>query len=81
MLLKKSKIFSISAFLAVASCGSGPKVPVCISDGSAGLDCVDYKKKEYFVPFEKTQNWVVFSPDDFKTLLNYYKVKCSQSGD
>lgn len=81
MLLKRFKISLTSVVLMVAACGSAPKVPICISDGKDGLDCVDTKKKDYFVPFSETQNWVVFSPDDFKTLLNYYKVKCSQSND
>lgn len=76
MQLKKFRIFWISVFL--ASCGSGPKVSVCVSDGEKGYDCVDKKKATYFVEYGKSQNWIAFSPDDFELLLNYYKSKLAE---
>jgi hypothetical protein len=53
-------------------------VPVCISDGDKGFDCVDEHKKEFRVEYNRSLNYVAFSPTDFELLLNYYKVKLEQ---
>lgn len=78
MQLKKFKIFWISALFGVVACGSGPKVSVCISDGDKGFDCVDKKKKEFFIEYSKSLNYVAFNPDDFEKLINYYKLKLAE---
>lgn len=51
---------------------------MCISDGERGFDCVDKKKKEYFIEYSKSQNYIAFSPNDFEKLLNYYKLKLAE---
>lgn len=78
MQLKRFKTLSISVACMFINCGHAPVVPVCVSDAKTGFDCVDKEKKAYFVPMEKSENWVAFSPEDFKLLLDYYKTKCKE---
>jgi hypothetical protein len=68
-LLVSVSILSVLSMGAANSC-SGPKVTPCISapqyDG-----CV--KKDQSLTPYDQTDNWVMFSPDDAQKLLNACK--------
>lgn len=76
MLQRSFKIFLVISSL--TGCGSGPRVDVCISDGSKGMDCVTPKKKEYFVKYADTENYVCLSPDDFKVFRDWAELKCKE---
>lgn len=74
-LLKKSLILSLP-FSFILGCGrAGPAVQVCISSPSTNeFRCFDYQEQMTVVmKFEDTENYVCFSPEDGKTLLNYCK--------
>lgn len=59
--------------LLVPSCGTGPKVAVCISDPAlGGFDCYDEKTQgAYFVSYANSNRYVALSPPDAQLLLNY----------
>lgn len=74
---KKYRI-SLAAFsvLFISACGSGPKVTICVSDpANNGFQCVDHKKKSFFLPYADSENYLALSPDDAKLLLDYCKAK------
>lgn len=59
--------------LPLSSCGTGPKVTVCVSDpGAHGFDCYNEATgKSSFLPFDSSDKYVAFNPADAETLLNY----------
>lgn len=65
----------IGLLLLLSSCKNGPKVTICVVDvAKNGYQCVDKNKKESFLPFKDSDNYVAVSPNDVETLLNYCKV-------
>jgi hypothetical protein len=65
--------------LLVGSCGSAPKVTICISDPlKNGFQCVDHDKKEFFIAYQKSENYVAMSPDDFRQVVEWVKVHCDK---
>lgn len=60
----------------MASCKSGGNltVDVCISDvASGGFQCVNKQRQPYFLPYVDSDNYVAFSPDDARQLLQSCK--------
>ncbi len=57
----------------LSSCGSGPKVMVCVSDpGAHGFDCYDERiSKSSFLPYDQSDKYVAFNPADAQTLLSF----------
>lgn len=69
----------ILLFFFLGGCGSGPKVTICVSDPeNNGFQCVDPKKKSFFLPYDKSENYIAMSPDDLETVLTYCKSKSSR---
>lgn len=59
-----------------SGCVSGPKVVVCISDPiNHGFQCSDPDDNRSFLSYDDSENYVAFSPDDAKKLLQYCKGK------
>lgn len=58
-----------------SSCASpGPLIDVCVSDPArVGFECRDKKQQPYFLPYEKSENYIAIPPNDFETLVNYCK--------
>jgi hypothetical protein len=70
------KILFVGLSLLLASCGSGPKVTICIVDSNNnGLQCVDAKDKAFFVPIAQADNYVALPPGDMRTLIEYCGLK------
>lgn len=60
----------------LGSCGSGPKVTVCIVDApNGGLQCVAPDDRTFFVPLSDANNWVSMPGTDFRTLIEYCGLK------
>lgn len=61
-----------------ASCrGDGPQVTVCIVDAAnAELVCVDPKGQQSIIQLADAENYIALSPDDFKRLLDYARLRC-----
>lgn len=63
--------------LVLSSCKTtGPDAATCISDPPAlGLECVpkkaDPNQEPYFIPFEKTDNFVCFDPDSWIIIVEW----------
>jgi hypothetical protein len=58
----------------LSNCASGPKVNVCIVDSkNDGYQCVNYKKKEYFLTFPEQLDLVCASPYDTEAFLKACK--------
>jgi hypothetical protein len=78
VLLKKYKIWLVAFSLLwlAAGCKNGPKIVICVVDvANKGYQCVDKKEKEFFLPFELSDNYIAIPPEDAKTLLDYCKSK------
>lgn len=80
MTLSQSFKYSVASLLltfAFSACGTtGPKITVCLSDpASQGFQCVDKERKEFFLPYPASDNYIAIPPDDFQLLLNYCKSK------
>lgn len=76
--MKKLKLLLLSLSLLVnSSCGTGPKVTVCLVDvASGGLQCSDPQDNTLFIPFAQVDGYIAMSPDDFKRVLDYIRLKC-----
>lgn len=63
--------------LSLSSCGSGPKIKVCLSSPEDNtFVCYDAQTEQHTViNFADTENFICISPEDEKTLLNYCKLK------
>jgi hypothetical protein len=73
---KRFKILSVAASLFLASCGSGPKVTVCVSDPqNGGFQCVTHDDKTNFLPYTESENYVALPPDDMRSLIEYCGLK------
>ena len=73
-------IFSAS----LVSCKNAPKVDICISNpAEGGASCVRPDKSDYDLPYEETDNFVMFSPEDAKQLLDFCRMnrENEDSGD
>ena len=71
-----SRILFVGLSLTLASCGSGPKVTVCIVDSvNNGLQCVDAKDNTFFLPMAQADNYVALPPNDMRTLIEYCGLK------
>lgn len=66
----------------VAGCKGGPLLDVCISDpASAGFQCIAKDRKTtYYLPYDDSNNYVAFSPDDTRTLLEFCKLRKKRDG-
>lgn len=63
--------------LSLASCASGPKVTVCISNPINGsFECSPPKGDEFSLPFEESENYVCMSPKDTERLFRWVKRRC-----
>jgi hypothetical protein len=76
--MKKLKLLLLCLFLFVgSSCGTGPKVTICLVDvASGGMQCNDPDDNVLFIPFAQADNYVAMSPDDFKRVIDYIRLKC-----
>lgn len=73
--MKLASLSLVFSFL-VVGCGKGPQVTVCVSDpGAGGFQCVDPQGVVTLLTFNKTGNYVCFSPTDARTLLEAASVK------
>jgi len=70
------KLLLISLVLASFTACARLPITVCISDGDAGFDCDDERKKHTYIPFEESEGMIAFSPEDLEFMINYYKAKC-----
>jgi len=76
--LKRSKILfvAVNISLLTMSCGSGPKVTVCVSDpANNGFQCVTHDDKTIFLPFSDSDNYVALPPDHMRSLIEYCGLK------
>lgn len=57
----------------IASCGSGPKITVYLSDpANGGMEFYNENTGEKgFVDYSKTEKFVAMTPTDAQTLFNY----------
>lgn len=73
MLKRYKTLFLVFSLSLLSSCKHGPKVDVCISapeDG--GAYCVDKNNQNsYFLRYDETDNFVMFSPNDARKILEY----------
>lgn len=71
MRLKQSRtLFGALSLVALSACKSGPLVDVCISyPPSGGFVCVDKQQQAYSVPYEKSEKYVAFNPEDARALI------------
>ncbi len=69
------KTLFIACSLLLSACqGTGPKVGVYVSDpASNGLQGVTARGDAVFLPYDKTENFVCFEPNEARTLLEYCK--------
>lgn len=75
--LKLLGLFGILS-LGLSSCGSGPKVTVCIVAGLADpphLVCVDPKDQVTILSLPQAENYVAFSPSDARSLIESCGIK------
>jgi len=77
-LQKRFKILFLALSIFLVSCGSGPKVATCISDGDLGFDCVDHDGRVFRIPFEMSKGYISYSPEDMELLVNYFRNKCDK---
>jgi len=64
-------ILSLLSLLLVSCGGNGPTVDVCLSyPTSGGFICVDKNQKAYKIPFDQSEKYVAFSPDDAQKLIS-----------
>lgn len=79
-LLKVCKIsLSVFSCALLLSCSGGPKVTLCISSpADGGFACVDHKENESFLKYEESDKYIAVSPEDFRTILEYAKVRCQR---
>jgi hypothetical protein len=80
MLLGKFRILFVSFSLVLFSCKDGPKTSPCISNAVDGFDCVSSRdgSPEFFLPYGESKNYVAFSPDDARALLEYCRMNKSK---
>ena len=64
----------LTSFAIFSSCAGGPRVTACVVDASSGgFQCVDYKKKETFIPFESGQSLGCSSPYETEAFMKACK--------
>lgn len=77
-LLKKFRILLSASSLLLFACNKPIHVDVCVIDVAAkGLQCVKPDNGSYFVPFEASDNFISFSPEDARTLIEACGIKGS----
>ncbi len=71
--MRLSLLLMLLLVVLLNSCGSGPKVMVCVSDpGAHGFDCYDERtSKSSFLSYDQSDKYVAFNPSDAQTLLNF----------
>lgn len=79
---KKSLLLVLFSLLCVSSsltgCKGGPRVTLCISNPMrGGFNCVTPDDKDYFLPYQNSDNFIALSPNDARTFFEY----CSTKGD
>lgn len=73
---ERFKILFLALSFFLVSCGSGPKVATCVSDGDLGFDCVDHDGRVFRIPYQMSEGYVAYSPEDLELLVNYFRNKC-----
>lgn len=71
-------IFSVIILSEIAlSCGSGPKLKICISDpAKGGFDCYDERTSEAsFILYSESDKFTALDPENAKTLINWCGIK------
>ena len=73
-------LLSALSLSVMTSCGSGPKVTVCVVVvASNGFQCVDHESKTFFLPFAQSDNYVALPAQDMRTLIEYCGLKSDQA--
>lgn len=81
-LLKKNgrqlKGLLILSAILISSCSGGPGVFVCVQDvANKTLECAHSETNDKItLPYEKSDNYVCVSPDDFKAIIDWSKLRC-----
>lgn len=66
------KVLFVGLSLLLGSCGSGPKVTICIVDSvNGGMQCVDPQDRAFFLSLQEAENYVALPPNDMRTLIEY----------
>lgn len=67
----------VACSAAVNACGHGPKVTICVIDGShLQMHCNDYEGHQEVKSVADADNYICVSADDGKKLVDYAKTKC-----
>lgn len=77
MPMQQKLLLTLLAASLLSSCGSGPKVTVCVSDPAAGgFNCYNENTQQSsFLVYSASDKYIAFDPTDAQTLLNF----CAQS--
>ena len=67
------KHWLIVSLVFLSSCGSGPKLKICVSDPAVhGFDCYDEKSNQNsFIPYTASDKYIALDPADAQTLFSW----------
>lgn len=78
MPLKRCKrLLLASSLLLLASCKSGPMVPVCSSyPEEGGFRCIDEHQKSFFIKYEDSKGMVALKTEWLAAIIDYWRSVC-----
>jgi hypothetical protein len=78
--LVKLVSFCVSFSFLVSACKSDLSIFACLSSPEDdGFFCSNDKTgEEKYVPYEESETYIAFHPDELETLIQYYQTKCKR---
>jgi hypothetical protein len=77
--MMKKLLLLVGCLVSFASCKNGPNLTVCIVDAlHEDLVCADSRGNQTIIAISEADNYVALSPDDFKRLMDWAKLRCAK---